>query len=221
MNENKYAEAEKLLEKALKYSERKHGPDKQFKGKDNLLNLLASAYGKGRKAHEVEELVQSYPQLKEDNSLEILCVACSRMGEVDKVEKILKTHAVFNGREKALKELVFAYFREMEWDKAEEILLDVVECKGDELDQFEAMHTIAEVYLAKNKLESAIKFCETAVKGRRKSLGEHHDLYYDSLCLLASIFFANEKPEDAENYTHLVPSTFWKGLMVFVKNAYQ
>lgn len=199
-NQNQYAEAEKLLARAVMFSEKKH---KTFKGRDRLLNLLASTYAKQGKLPEVEKLVQTYPQLKNGDCLELLCVTCCRKGLLHSANDVLADHTIFKGRERVFKELVFAYFREKEWQNAENVLLDI-----GLVDEFETLHTLAEVYLVKGELVSAKQYCERALRGRKKTLGTDHDLYYDSLCLSVAILIANAELEEAEFYSDLLPSGF-------------
>jgi tetratricopeptide (TPR) repeat protein len=202
-NQNQYAEAEKLLARAFSLSEKKH---RTFKGRDRLLNLLASTYAKQGKLPEVEKLVQTYPQLKDGDCLELLGITCCRKGLLHSAKNVLEDHTIFKGRERVFKELVFAYFREKEWLNAENFLLDIL--KGGLVDELETLHTLAEVYLVRGELVSAKQYCERALRGRRKTLGKHHDLYYDSLCLSVAILIANAEVEEAEFYSGLLPSGF-------------
>ena len=202
-DQNQYTEAEKLLARAFRLSEKKH---KTFKGRDRLLNLLASTYAKQGKLPEVEKLVQTHPQLKDGDCLELLCITCCRKGLLHSTKNVLQDHTIFKGRERVFKELAFAYFREKEWLNAENFLLDIL--KGGLVDELETLHTLAEVYFVRGELVSAKQYCERALGGKRKRLGNDHDLYYDSLCLSVAILIANAELEEAEDYSGLLPSGF-------------
>jgi ankyrin repeat protein/tetratricopeptide (TPR) repeat protein len=101
--------------------------------------------------------------------------------------------------------LAITCYKQGEWDEAEKYLLELIVGK-DETDgrALGAMHTLAEVYMAKKNLEKAYQYCHRAVKGRRTALGRDDLLVHQSVSLLADIFEARGDPVEAEVYRGLL-----------------
>jgi ankyrin repeat protein/tetratricopeptide (TPR) repeat protein len=100
--------------------------------------------------------------------------------------------------------LVITCYKQEKWDEAEKYLLELIVGK-DETDcrALGAMHTLAEVYMAKNNLEKAYQYCDRAVKGRRTALGRGNLLVHQSVSLLADILEAQGDPVEAAVYRGL------------------
>jgi ankyrin repeat protein/tetratricopeptide (TPR) repeat protein len=95
-------------------------------------------------------------------------------------------------------------YKQGKWDEAEKYLLELIVGK-DETDcrALDAMHTLAEVYMAKKNLEKAYQYCDKALRGRRTALGRGNLLVHQSVSLLADILEAQGDPVEAAVYRGL------------------
>ena len=103
--------------------------------------------------------------------------------------------------------LALAYCRQEKWHEAEKILLQFE--RGNDAKALSNVHMLARIYLAKNELEKAEKFCKKAISGRKKTLGAEHPSYFLSIALLVQIYQQKGDRREAEAWQRFLPAENW------------
>jgi ankyrin repeat protein len=114
----------------------------------------------------------------------------------------------YHWKEETLALLATAYRHQKKWDLAEEILVNFVDERTREernQDALDINHELAELYLAKGDLEAAETHGVRAVNGRKRGLGNKHDLFYESVRLIIAIYEAKGDKMEADGYRPLLP----------------
>jgi tetratricopeptide (TPR) repeat protein len=104
--------------------------------------------------------------------------------------------------------LAMCYCQQSSWEAVTNILLQMLEEQPEyaqrSLQTLEVMHSLAEVYLAKQDFRNAENWCQKAMAGRRITLGDQHALYHKSVLLLVEIFEVQGKMIEADGYKSVV-----------------
>jgi ankyrin repeat protein len=97
--------------------------------------------------------------------------------------------------------------------EAEMIFISLLPLLGNNFQRFfTAMHSLANIYLAKRNLDLAETYSRRAMKGRRRHLGEESDLYYLSVLLFVSICREKGELAEADVYISLISEETWTRL---------
>jgi hypothetical protein len=113
----------------------------------------------------------------------------------------------FEGRKSMLEKFATASRQESSWSEAEAFLLELLKAQSqNEVERSATMHVLAEVYLAKNDLNSARDYCRKAFDARWKKLGMNNPLFHESVYLLAKIIYeAKGDQHEFELYRDKLP----------------
>ena len=97
--------------------------------------------------------------------------------------------------------------QESSWSEAEAFLLELLKTQTqNDIEWSATMHVLAEVYLAKNDLNSARGYCRKAFDVRWKKLGKNNPIFLESVYLLAKIIYeAKGDQHEFELYRDKLP----------------
>jgi ankyrin repeat protein len=108
----------------------------------------------------------------------------------------------FEGRDEMFEMLVTSFLNQRKWSEAETALLHFIKGRPErEAKMLSSLHILAEVYLEKLELDNAEKYCQRAVKGRKKVLGRGNPLFLESVDLLIEIYERKGDVVAARGYT--------------------
>lgn len=127
------------------------------------------------------------------------------------VEMETKNHKNPSERNKITKLLGTVYYRRGKWKASERLHQQLVTERGD-LPDSEAKHKLAETHLMMGYLQSAVRWCKSALWGRIKYLGEGHRLVNESLVLLVHIYEASGELSKMKKCKKRLPDGFQGGL---------
>lgn len=177
--------------------------DREAANLQTLRKFLRQAYN-AQDFHESKSLLQKIktrlegkygPNFEERSEvLGMLATTHCRLEEWESAEEIV--HMDFDGREEAVKTLVWCYYQHSRWDDAERILCESIE--QDAAPDTNTSYMLAEVYLAKGHYDKAIEACDRSINGVSSTLGDDHVLFYMSISLLAKIYEAQGDPIEAK-----------------------
>jgi hypothetical protein len=113
----------------------------------------------------------------------------------------------FEGRKSMLETFATACRQESSWSEAEAFLLELLKTQTqNDIEWSATMHVLAEVYLAKNDLNSARGYCRKAFDVRWKKLGKNNPIFLESVYLLAKIIYeAKGDQHEFELYRDKLP----------------
>lgn len=95
--------------------------------------------------------------------------------------------------------LAYAYCFQGKWEEAEGIIVPIAMGKQKvDVTAFHGLHTLALLYLGKNDLETADKYCKRALMGKKKTLGKDNVSYHESINLLSRIYLAKGDQAESE-----------------------
>ena len=97
--------------------------------------------------------------------------------------------------------------------EAEDALLSVLKhapknailTEGQRLQVSETAHLLSQVYVKLGQLDKAYRYCEYALRGRRRVLGKNHNESYESLAVMARILELQENSLRAEFFVDMIP----------------
>lgn len=97
--------------------------------------------------------------------------------------------------------------------EAEDALLSVLQhapknailTEGQRLQVSETAHLLSQVYVKLGQLDKAYRYCEYALRGRRRVLGKNHNESYESLAVMARILELQENSLRAEFFVDMIP----------------
>jgi tetratricopeptide (TPR) repeat protein len=202
VDNKQYEQAIPFLQKTLKQSYKIYGP--QFEQRENVLRMLGSACihsGRWDEADKVwQETFAGRDVLMENLASELL-----NQGRHDDAWRICAGKE-FEGRMPILDSLATSFYQAHKWDLAKEVLLILVEADSNNPKR---MHTLAEICLALGQLKEARKWCVKAMEERKEMLGQQDPLYYQSVSLLAEIYYESGDSVHGDGYKHKLPSDFF------------
>lgn len=129
------------------------------------------------------------------------------------LESILtRSEAIFrennDRRHEIMEMLAMCHCHRGEWDAAQSIMDRLLKEQPNVAQRGKqglgVMHALAEACLEKKDFKNAENWCQRAMRGRRKSLGDQHALYYKSVTLLVEILEEQGKQVDADGYKGLL-----------------
>lgn len=94
--------------------------------------------------------------------------------------------------------------------RQQSILNNLLKLDLPKVQELHLKHTLAVAYLDDFQLDLARDYADDARKGRKKLLGRRHELYFESLSLLATICEAQNDNDTAEAYQGLLPPDYHK-----------
>ena len=152
--------------KRFKERKAKFGPGAQFEGRDETLEILASALVKQGKMDQVEELLnQNDTQFQgRERTVQMVIAAHTKAGEWDKAESVLVKYTSAEKLDKGLESLVNACCQQGEWEFAEKLLLKHTEFEGRE----KMLEMIAMSCYKKRKWDEAETFLREFLKDKQE-----------------------------------------------------
>lgn len=94
--------------------------------------------------------------------------------------------------------------------RQQSILNNLLKLDLPKVQEAQLKHTLAVAYLDDFQLDLARDYADDARKGRKKLFGRRHELYFESLSLLATICEAQNDNDTAEAYQCLLPPDYHK-----------
>jgi len=192
--------------------------DREHVNIQTLLKFAMLAY-RAQKYEEAMILLQKfksrsearYGQLFEnrDEMLAILVTTLCRLKEWESAEEIVVMD--FDGREEAVKTLVWCYCEDGRYNDAERILYETIEVES--ASDTDTNEILTEIYIAKGDYDRAVKSCDAILK----AVGDDQAQFYVSLSILAHIYEAKGDSIEAKLHRDLLPPGI-EGSPLFVIN---